>query len=229
MKKKKPGAWRDKINGSRRVHRPGGGKTSTRKLTPEGTDAIPKPRPLTRPRPAARPGDFAFDIIERDSEQEPEPEPILVKTAFRVLIAIHRPRFRGRAERAAALTGWQITSLLNKQDVVGQVQKPPRPPDIVILSEDFGRQRDLAIFRAVQKWRSQGMKLIGLVENCETAPEGWPDSVPSKLCDVCLTPPLKAADLRALFIRLYEDMRGEPAPPPKTKADDTEEEDEDED
>jgi hypothetical protein len=132
---------------------------------------------------------------------------------FRVLIAVHRPRFRGRAERAAAFVGWEVTSLLNKQDPVGQAAKPPRPPDLLILSGDFGRQRDYAIFRAVQTWRKQGMRLIGMVEDCATAPEADPDSAPQMLCDVCIDPPYKTAELRALFARLYEEIRGEPAPP----------------
>ncbi len=117
-------------------------------------------------------------------------------------------------ERAVALQGWDITSLLNKQDAVGQVAKPPRPPDLLILSGDFGRQKNYAIFRAVQAWRSQGMKLIGIMDDCETAPEGFPDSIPSKMCDLCLTPPYTAADFREIFSRLYEEMRGKPAPPP---------------
>ena len=54
MKKKKPGEWRDKINASRRVHRPGGGKTSTRKLKPENefdaAKSVLPPRPRPRPR-----------------------------------------------------------------------------------------------------------------------------------------------------------------------------------
>ena len=222
MKKKKPGAWRDEINASRRVHRPGGGKVSTKKIKPKGEfdAANPVPPPLARPRPA-RPGGFAFDIIERT----PEP-PAPVDQTFRVLIAVHRPRYRGRVDRAAALEGWSVTALLNKQDPVGLCQKPPRPPDLLILSEDFGRQRDLAIFRAVQKWRSRGMRVIGLIEDCATAPEGFPDSVPADLCDVCLSPPYKAADIRALLARLYEEMRGEPAPLPKSKAQDEDEEDE---
>jgi len=127
---------------------------------------------------------------------------------------VHRPRFRGRTERAAALEGWEVTALLNKQDPVGLVAKPPRPPDLLILSGDFGRQRDYAIFRAVQPWRARGMKLIGLVDDCETAPEGFPDSIPEQLCDVCLVPPYKTAELRAVLTRLYEQLRGKPAPTP---------------
>ena len=116
-----------------------------------------------------------FEVIERTPQTAAEPED---HGAFRVLIAVHRPRFRGRAERAANLEGWEVMALLNKQDPVGMAQKPPRPPDILMLSHDFGRQKDLAIFRAVQRFRAQGMKIVGLVDDCETAPEGFPDSVP---------------------------------------------------
>ena len=133
---------------------------------------------------------------------------------FRVIIAVHRPRYRGRTERAAALIGWEISSLLNKQDPVGQVAKAPGPPDILVLSGDFGRQKDLAIFRAVQPWREKGLKIIGLVEDCQTAPEGFPTSIPSKLCDICIPPPYTAAHLRELLTRIYREKRREEAPPP---------------
>ena len=188
-------------------------------------------RPQSGSRPGSRPtasrqknaAQSGFDIIER------APDGTAPNTGvFRVLIAVHRPRFRGRSERAAALEGWDVTALLNKQDPVGMCSKPPRPPDLLILSEDFGRQKDLAIFRAVQKYREQGMVVIGLVEDCDTAPEGFPDSVPTELCDVCVSPPYKTADLRALFEEVYAELRGEPAPPPiaKSAAEPEEEEDE---
>ena len=154
--------------------------------------------------------------MERRTATTPSTPTLETPGPFRVLIAVHRPRYRGRTERAAALTGWSVTALLNKQDVVGQVAKLPGPPDLVVLSGDFGRQRDYAIFRAIQAWRTKGMKIVGLVDDCETAPEGHPDSAPNRLCDVCLPPPYKAAELRALFVRLYEEMRGKPAPPPCT-------------
>ena len=133
---------------------------------------------------------------------------------FRVLIAVNRPRYRQRVERAAAFVGWEVTALLNKQDPVGITQKPPRPPDILILAGDFGRQKDYGIFRAVQQQRKKGMRLIGMVEECAAAPEAFPDSSPDNLCDVCIVPPYKTADLRALFVRLYEEIRGQPAPAP---------------
>jgi hypothetical protein len=166
-------------------------------------------------------------VEKRESTQAtanaPEPaDPVPMQ--FRILIAVHRPRFRGRAERAARLVGWEITTLLNKQDVVGQVAKLPRPPDFVVLSGDFGRQRDYAIFRAIQAWREKGMTLIGMVEDCQSAPEGFPDSSPDRLCDICLMPPYRASDLRALYVRLYEEIRGEAAPPPRSAIADQEDE-----
>lgn len=109
-----------------------------------------------------------------------------------------------------------MTSLLNRQDPVGTVSKKPGPPDLLVLSGDFGRQKDYAIFRAVQFARDQGMRIVGLVDDCETAPEGFPDSAPQDLCDVCLPPPYTAAELRRLFSEIFTEMRGLPAPPPKT-------------
>jgi hypothetical protein len=69
------------------------------------------------------------------------------------------------------------------------------------------------------------MRLIGMVDDCQTAPEDFPDSAPEKLCDICLTPPYKTADLRALFSRCYEEMRGQPAPPPRSSVHATDEAD----
>lgn len=206
----------------------GKGSPDRRPGSKPGQSRGPQPgRP--RANPAAAP---PFRIVERRANQSmpnAESGPDAVQSGpFRVLIAIHRPRYRGRAERAAALEGWEVVSLLNKQDPVGLVSKPPRPPDLLILSGDFGRQRDYAIFRAVQSGRQRGMRLIGLVDDCETAPEGHPDSAPNALCDVCLSPPYKTADLRALFARLYEEMRGEPAPPPRHSPGDTAEPEEEE-
>lgn len=146
---------------------------------------------------------------------------------FRIVIAVHRPRFRGRCERAAALEGWNVTSLLNRQDPVGLVTKKPGPPDLLILSGDFGRQKDYAIFRAVQPWREKGMRIVGLVDDCETPPDGFPDSAAEAICDVCLSPPYTAAALRELFARLYTEMRGKPAPPPLKASQAATEEDDD--
>ena len=146
---------------------------------------------------------------------------------FRIVIAVHRPRFRGRMVRAAEITGWDVTTLLNMQDPVGLCAKAPRPPDILVISADFGRQKTMAIFRAVQPYRSQGMRIVGLVEDCEQAPEGLPDSIPSRLCDVCLTPPYLTMELRKTLTDIYSEIRHKPAPPPTKMSHSTFEEDED--
>ncbi len=194
----------------------------------------PRKRPTSRPshpgfatgrqEQNARAQSFAVpvQIIERDV-----PKALVAPTApgpFRIVIAVHRPRYRGRCERAAALEGWDVTSLLNRQDPVGIVTKKPGPPDLLILSGDFGRQKDYAIFRAVQAWREKGMRIVGLVDDCETPPEGFPDSAPADICDVCLSPPYTATALRDLFAQLYTEMRGKPAPPPVKSARAVEEE-----
>lgn len=182
---------------------------------PEGSRTQPGRGSNSGPRPAFHVPDRREALTSEDTEDDrglPGDPP------FRLLLAVHRPRYRGRAARAAALVGWEVTTLLNKQDVVGHVAKGPRPPDIVMLSGDFGRQRDYAIFRAIQGWRKQGMHLIGMVDDCESAPPEFPESAPENLCDVCVTPPYKMVDLRSLFVRLYEQIRGVPAPPPRTAA-----------
>ncbi|HLJ54988.1 MAG TPA: hypothetical protein VKT77_08095 [Chthonomonadaceae bacterium] len=167
---------------------------------------------------ARRPRAFGIREVELHAPAAPATRESEETRAFRVLIAVHRPRYRGRAIRASALVGWDVTALLNKQDVVGQVAGQAGPPDIVMLSGDFGRQRDYGIFRAIQPWRAQGMTVIGMVEDCETAPPEHPNSAPEKLCDICLTPPFTAAGLRDVLSRVYEQTRGEPAPPPRSSA-----------
>jgi len=185
--------------GHRRVSGRRGGRTGNGHRAPQDR----------RPSPG---GSGDFRVVERPASLLIGPGP------FRIVIAVRRPRYRGRAERAAALEGWEVTSLLNKQDPVGLCAKAPRPPDLLVLSADFGRQKDLGIFRAVQRYRGEDMLLIGLVEDCEAAPDGIPDSAPDRLCDVCVAPPYKMADLRVLFSRLYTEMRGQPAPPPIARA-----------
>jgi hypothetical protein len=138
---------------------------------------------------------------------------------FRILIAVHRPRYRGRTERAAAVPGWEVVSLLNKQDPVGQVVKGGKPPDIVVLSSDFGRQKSFGIFKAIQRHRTSGMKIVGLSPDCEEDVTGIR---PADLCDICIPPPYKTIELRAHFCRLYEEIHGEPAPNAPVAASDEE-------
>ncbi len=190
------------------------------KLPPNSSRAAKLRRPGSPALPGRPSEPGGLPIVELAPALPPRP--------FRVIVAVHRPRFRGRCQRAAALQGWEVTALLNKQDVVGAVARNSQPPDILILSGDFGRQKDYAIFRAIQSWRGEGMRVIGLVEDCDAAPEGYPDSAPSKLCDICITPPIRAAGVRALLAGVYEELRSAPAPPPLNAgpADDDTDEDE---
>ena len=200
--------WQDGKS-NRRLHQ------KPTKQTRTGGKAASRPRQ----RPKAKFDSAGFRILEKVVKTEVA-EPVVPKPKelgpFKILIAVHRPRYRGRAERAAALVGWEVVSLLNKQDVVGQVSKSAGHPDLLILSGDFGRQKDYAIFRAVQAWRGKGMKLIGMVDDCNTSPENHPGSAPAQLSDFCLKPPYRMPELRELFSKLYQEMRHQPAPPPKT-------------
>lgn len=196
-----------------------GGRDKRAQPSSAGPSTFKRPAayPAKKTRPRTERKQTSFQIAERDMPVEETSEVAVIEKTirpFRVLIAVHRPRYRGRAERAAALIGWEVTSLLNKQDPVGIAAKAPGPPDIMILSGDFGRQRSYAIFRAVQQWRKKGLHIIGMVEDCETAPEGFPDSAPAKLCDICISPPYKTIEIRELLTRLYEKIRRQPAPKP---------------
>ena len=122
---------------------------------------------------------------------------------FRVLIAVHRPRFRSRAERAVDFPGWLVRSLLNKEDPVGLINQ--LPPHILIISDDFGRQKDMGIVKAVQRYRKAGMRIIGLFEDPEVAEMARQD------CDFALAMPWKTADVHALASKVYEEIRGRPA------------------
>src|SRR5262249_257898 len=119
---------------------------------------------------------------------------------FKVLIAVHRPRFRARAERAVDFPGWLVRSLLNKEDPVGLINQ--LPPQILIISDDFGRQKDLGILRAVQRYRATGMRVIGLFEESETAETAKPD------CDYTLAMPWRTSDVRELAARIFEEIKG---------------------
>jgi hypothetical protein len=120
---------------------------------------------------------------------------------FRVLVAVHRPRYRARTERAMRGFGWEVRSLLNKEDPVGLIQQ--KPPNVFIISDDFGRQKDLGILRAVQRFRASSMKIIALFEDAESAEEY------SRLCDKVLTPPWKTAEMRENLVGLFREMTGQ--------------------
>lgn len=116
------------------------------------------------------------------------------------------------------MEGWEVTSLVTQQDPVGLCAKLPRPPDVLVLSYDFGhQQKRLGIFRAVQRFRSEGLQVVGLFESCEGPYEGDENPLPGSLCDICLSPPYLTEELRAILSSIYEKVRGEPAPQPEQK------------
>jgi hypothetical protein len=133
-------------------------------------------------------------------EKSPEPK----DDRFRVLIAVNRPRYRSRSERAVDLPGWEVRSLTNKEDPIGLINQ--KRPDILIISDDFGRNKNLGFIRAAQRWRPEGMRIIALFEDEEVS-EGA-----QELYDASLIPPWKAIQLREVAGTLYEEVRGEPAP-----------------
>jgi hypothetical protein len=158
----------------------------------------PKSRkPSGRPRPA-----HGKPKTPREPEQK-GPE------RFRVLIAVNRPRYRSRSERAVNLPGWEVRSLLNKEDPIGLLNQ--KAPHILILSADFGRNKSLGFLKAAQKYRSEKTKIIGLFETPEEAEEA------AELCDAAIAPPWKAIQLREVAARLYEEIRGVPAVLPEAQ------------
>ncbi len=137
---------------------------------------------------------------------------------FRVLVAVNRPRYRTRAERAVDLPGWEVRSLLNKEDPIGLMNQ--KPPHILILSAEFGRNKSLGFLKASQKFRSPDMKIIGIFEDEAGA------AVAAELCDAAFFPPWKTVELGATAAQIFEEITGKaillPANP--LSADETDEE-----
>jgi hypothetical protein len=147
-------------------------------------------KPVSR-RPKGKP-----QPRQKSKEENPDAK------RFRVLIAVHRPRFRSRAERGVDFPGWLIRSLLNKEDPIGLINQ--LPPHILIISDDFGRQKNLGILKAVQRFREAGMKIVGVFEDPEIAETAKPD------CDFALAMPWRTSDVRAVAARMFEEIKGRP-------------------
>lgn len=105
---------------------------------------------------------------------------------------------------------WEVRSLLNKQDPIGMMQQ--KPPHIFVISDDFGRQKDLGILRAAQRFRESGMKIIALYQDGDPAREN------AALCDASLSPPWKTVEMRENLIKLFRDLTGQS--PPECESDD---------
>ena len=153
-------------------------------------------RPKARPgaRPGNGPGPRPKTAVRRTLQKKKEPEPFLV------LIAVNRPRYRVRAERAMNGDGWGVRSLLNKEDPIGLINQ--KQPDVLIISDDFGRNKTLGFVKAAQKWRATGLKLILLTENAEVA------TAATEFYDSCLVTPWKTIQLRNLVAAIFEANRG---------------------
>lgn len=143
--------------------------------------------------------------------EKPEPE----GDRFRVLIAVHRPRYRSRAERAVDLPGWEVRSLLNKEDPIGLLNQ--KPPHILILSADFGRNKTFGYLKAAQKYRSDQTKIIGVFEDEAGALEA------ADLCDAVFHPPWKTVEMRAKAAELYQEITGDPAVLPARQGEESDE------
>lgn len=156
-------------------------------------------RPMATHR--RKPGSNPFKAKRVIKKAERPAAPIAKEpNRFRVLIAVNRPRYRSRAERAVDLPGWEMRSLLNKEDPIGLMSR--KPPHILILSADFGRNKTLGFLKASQRFRSEQMKLIGIFED-EEAAEGA-----DELCDATFCPPWKTAEMQAVAARLFEEIKG---------------------
>lgn len=135
---------------------------------------------------------------------------------FRVLIAVSRPRYRVRAERATVFDDWAIRVLTNKEDPIGLINQ--LMPDVYIVSEDFGKSKKMGMLTAAQRWREKGLKVVALFEDEEKMEEA------AELYDAALSPPWKTIQLREIVARFFTDRRGsEPTGGPAVKDEDSDE------
>ena len=185
--------------------------------------SVPRQRPPAR---SERPGRANTELASfRNERRKPRPQkpkeppkippPSPEKGGFRVLVAVHRPRYRARTERAMRGFDWEVRSLLNKEDPVGMIQK--QPPNIFVISDDFGRQKDLGILRAVQRFRDSGMKIVGVFEDAESAAEN------GSLCEVAIAPPWNTALMRATLAGIYTEVAGGTPDPADNESEDDDE------
>lgn len=137
------------------------------------------------------------------------------KNAFAVLLAVHRPRYRSRAERAVASPEWNVRSLTIKEDPIGMIQQ--KTPDVFIVSVETDKNKGVGYLRAAQRFREQGLFVLALFESPEEAEayEGQYDA---------LLVAAKSLAIRAVVAAEYERRRGKPAvfPVPQTAEDGTE-------
>ena len=119
---------------------------------------------------------------------------------FSVLIAVPRPRYRSRAERAVAGTDWKVRSLLNREDPIGLLQQ--KLPDVLIIAVDVDKNKNVGHLRAAQPFRAKGLRIVGLFDT----PEDAQDLAGS--CDVTFAPPWRTSGLREAVAAIYTRKRG---------------------
>lgn len=146
--------------------------------------------PGSKRRPRARPVAAPKPLVE---------SPVKDDGRFRVLIAVHRPRYRSRAERAVNAAGWEVRALLNREDPIGLLNQ--KHWHILILSDDFGRQKALALFHAAQRFRPK-TRIVGVFEDGESAVSGI------ELCDAQFSPPWKTIEMRESVTGICEEQTG---------------------
>lgn len=149
-----------------------------------------KERSLRASRAAAR----RKAAIEGVPKVKPKP--------FKVLVAIHRPKYRSRMLRGLSAFDWDVRSLLNKEDPIGILNQ--HETNILVLSNDFGRNRELGFLKAAQRFRSDGVLIIGLFDTEEEA------RTASELYDIALYPTWKSLNAQEVLADLYQRIKGEP-------------------
>ena len=121
---------------------------------------------------------------------------------FKVLVAIHRPKYRSRMLRGLSMFDWDVRSLLNKEDPIGILNQ--HETNILVLSDDFGRNRELGFFKAAQRFRPQGVYIIGVFDTEEDA------NAASELYDMSLYTPWKSLHAKVVLAELFQRIKGEP-------------------
>ena len=138
--------------------------------------------------------------VPAERKQDPAPRAPTGPQPFCVLVAAHRPAYRARVERAVEIEGWEVRSLLNREDPIGLINC--EAPDLFIISVDAERNANVGYLRAAQRFRAVGLRIVALFEDAEQAADG------AEQCDVALSWPWRSADVRAVAARMFEEKRG---------------------
>ncbi len=151
---------------------------------------------MKRPMATHRLKDKLRQARPKPKEVEEKPK----EDQFRVLLCIHRPKYRSRVERAVAAVDWNLRSLTIKEDPIGLINQ--KRPDIFIITIDSTKNKNVGFLKACQKWRSQGMRVICILESEAD------NEVAEGLCDSTLESPWKSVHVRDIVSDIYRKKRG---------------------